>query len=128
MERPSTADPGASLAPSMHELSLTRHVVSMVAERAAGRRVTAVKLRIGRLSGVSVEAVRFAFDVCAQGTCAERARLLVTEPEGRGECPACGRSSPMESLVEACASCRMTPLRVVSGEELMIESIEMETG
>lgn len=111
----------------MHELSLTRNVVSMVSERAAGRRVTGVTLRIGRLAGVSTEAVRFAFDVCVQGTVAEGARLRIEEPEGRGECPACGRVERMESLLQACACGTMTPLRVVAGEELMIESIEMET-
>ncbi len=112
----------------MHELSLTRHVVSMVVERADARRVTAVRLRIGRLSGVSAEAVRFAFDVCARGTVAEGARLLLVEPEGRGECPGCGRSFPMDSVIETCSFCRMSPLRVVGGEDLMIESIEMEAG
>ena len=69
----------------MHELSLTRNVVSMVAERAGGRGVLGVKLRIGRLAGVSVEAVRFCFDVCAQGTSVAGARLVVEEPEGEGE-------------------------------------------
>ena len=127
MERPST-DSLLSQTDRMHELSLTRHVVSMVAERAGARRVTAVRLRIGRLSGVSAEAVRFAFDVCAQGTCVEGARLLIASPEGRGECPVCGRSFAMESVIETCSSCTMTPLRIVAGEELMIESIEMEAG
>lgn len=110
----------------MHELSLTRNVVSMVAERAGGRAVTCVKLRIGRLAGVSVEAVRFCFDVCAQGTSVERARLVIEEPEGKGECPACGRVVGMDSLVGSCSCEEKALLRVVAGEELLVESIEME--
>ncbi len=110
----------------MHELSLTRNVVSMVAERAGGRAVTAVTLRIGRLAGVSVEAVRFCFDVCAQGTPVAGARLVIEEPEGKGECPACGKVAGMDSLVGTCSCEKKALLRVVGGEELLVASIEME--
>ncbi len=110
----------------MHELSLTRNVVSIVAERAAGRPVTAVTLRIGRLAGVSVGAVRFCFDVCIQGTSVAGAALVIEEPEGKGECPACGRVVEMDSLLECCSCEKGALLRVVGGEELLVASIEME--
>ena len=52
----------------MHELSITRSVVAIVTERAAGARVTRVRLEVGRLSAMMPEAIRFCFDLCAQGT------------------------------------------------------------
>jgi hydrogenase nickel incorporation protein HypA/HybF len=110
----------------MHELSLTRNVVGLVAERAAGRKITQVRMRVGKLSGVEVEAVRFCFDVCAQGTTAEGARLEIEEIAGRGECERCGKSAPLDVLFGACACEPGARLRVVAGEELLLVDIQME--
>jgi hydrogenase nickel incorporation protein HypA/HybF len=110
----------------MHELSLTQHVVSLVTERAAGRPITEVRLRIGRLAGVHVEAVKFCFDVCAQGTSAEGARLVVEEVEGRGECTECGKTVALEQPVGICPCEKMAPVRILAGEELSIVAITME--
>ena len=52
----------------MHELSITRNIVAIAAEAAGGRPVRRVNVAIGALSGVMVEAVRFCFDLAAEGT------------------------------------------------------------
>ena len=39
----------------MHELSIARSVVAIVAEKAAGRKVKGVRLSVGKLSGVEVD-------------------------------------------------------------------------
>ena len=52
----------------MHELGITRNVVSIVSERAAGQKVLRVTLEVGRLSGMLSDAIRFCFDICAKGT------------------------------------------------------------
>ena len=112
----------------MHELSITRSVVAIVAERTGDRRVTQVRLRIGRLSGVEVSAVEFCFEACAAGTALEGARLVIERVEGRGECPACGASAPMKALVCVCSCEARPPLRIVSGEELLVVDVELEDG
>ena len=60
----------------MHELGITRNIVSIVAERAAGRQVTKVVVEIGKLSAIMPDAVAFCFDVCAKGTPLEGAKSL----------------------------------------------------
>ena len=50
-----------------------------------------VRLRVGRLSGVVPDAVRFCFDLVTEGTLAEGAALEIEEPAGRGACRTCGR-------------------------------------
>lgn len=112
----------------MHELSITRNVVTLVAERAKGRRVTQVRLRIGRLAGIQVDAVKFCFDVCAQGTELEGARLVIEDVPGRGECTVCGASAPMDDFVALCACEAGAPLKVVAGEEMQLVDIELEDG
>lgn len=110
----------------MHELGITRNVVAIVAEHAEGRKVTRVALDIGRLSGVMSEAIRFAFDVVAQGTCIEGARLDIRDIDGRGRCRACGTDFATPTLFTPCA-CGSRDVERVAGEDLKVREFEYET-
>ena len=66
----------------MHELGLTRNVVSIVAEHAGSRRVRRVRLAIGPLACVEREALSFCFDIVAEGTVLAGASLEFVEAEG----------------------------------------------
>ena len=61
---------------------LTRSVVEVVSERAEGSRVTRVRLQIGKRSAVMPDAIRFCFDLCAEGTAAQGAQLEIEETAG----------------------------------------------
>ncbi|MBA3731738.1 MAG: hydrogenase maturation nickel metallochaperone HypA, partial [Gammaproteobacteria bacterium] len=52
----------------MHELGITQSIVEMVAGRAADARIQRVTVEIGKLSAILPDAIRFCFDICAQGT------------------------------------------------------------
>ncbi|RWE34243.1 MAG: hydrogenase maturation nickel metallochaperone HypA, partial [Mesorhizobium sp.] len=52
----------------MHELGITRNIVSIVEDAAKGRRVRRVTLDVGRLAGVMPDALAFCFDVVSRGT------------------------------------------------------------
>jgi hydrogenase nickel incorporation protein HypA/HybF len=109
----------------VHELSITRNIVAIVSDRAHGRRVRRVKLEVGKLSGVMTDAIVFCFDVVAQGTVLEGARLDITEVEGRARCTACGAEFDMPTLYTACA-CGSRRLHRLQGEELKIKTMELE--
>ena len=66
----------------MHELGLTRNVVSIVAEHAGGRKVRRVRLAIGPLASVERRALSFCFDLVAEGTVLAGASLEFLEAEG----------------------------------------------
>lgn len=66
----------------MHELGLTRNIVSIVAEHAAGRRVRKVRVSVGPLACVEKEALSFCFDLVAEGTVLEGAALEFLDAEG----------------------------------------------
>ena len=106
----------------MHELSITRNIVAIVSERANGAKVTRVTLEVGKLSAVIPEAIRFCFDVVAQGTVLEGARLEVIEVPGRGRCRVCGLDVELRQLVERCA-CGSSDLDRLTGEELTIKQM-----
>jgi len=66
----------------MHELGLTRNIVAIVSEHAAGRSVKRVKLAIGPHACVEREALNFCFDIVAEGTVLAGAALEFAEAEG----------------------------------------------
>lgn len=109
----------------MHELSIACSIVDLVAEAAAGRRVHRVTLEIGRLSGVSPDALAFCFPEAAIGTEARDATLEIREIDGVARCEACGEEFLTPSLLTTC-SCGSLTFRRVRGDELNIKSIEIE--
>ncbi|MBA4062759.1 MAG: hydrogenase maturation nickel metallochaperone HypA [Isosphaera sp.] len=108
----------------MHELGVTQAVVELAVERANGRRVTRVVLEIGKLSGVLPDAVRFCFDLCAEGTAAEGAALEIVEPPGRGRCRSCGADVPLDGPLGLCP-CGGTDLEWIAGGELRVTELEL---
>lgn len=109
----------------MHELSITRSIVAIVADNAKERPVKRVKVQIGKLAGVDVEAVRFCFDLCAKGTVVDGATLEVDEVEGRGRCCRCDKEVPLQQLVAICPCEVHAPMQVLSGQELLVKEMEL---
>jgi hydrogenase nickel incorporation protein HypA/HybF len=66
----------------VHELALTQSLVDLVEERTAGRRVVAVHLRVGELSGVLPEAMELAFEVVTADGPLDGATLVVERTAG----------------------------------------------
>lgn len=110
----------------MHEMGLTQSIVAIVAEQAAGRKVIRVTLEIGKLSAVMPDAIRFCFDVIAQGSPLDGAALDIVEVPGRARCLDCGADVAMREIFARC-DCGSRRLERLSGEELNIKSMEVET-
>src|SRR3982750_3169345 len=109
----------------MHELGVTQEIVARAADRADGRRVVRVVVEIGRLTAVLPDAVRFCFDLCAEGTAVEGAELRVVETPGTARCRTCGQVLELDRPFGRCG-CGNTDLEWLTGEELRITEIEVE--
>jgi hydrogenase nickel incorporation protein HypA/HybF len=68
----------------MHELAIVHGIVDAVTSRCEGDRILRVVVEVGRMTAVLPDALRFCFDVAAQGTAAEGASLDIVETEGDG--------------------------------------------
>lgn len=108
----------------MHELAITQSVVDQVCERLGEAKVTRVALEIGRLSGVVCDGVRFCFDVCAQGTTLEGARLEIIETAGRARCRQCATCFALDDIFGLC-ECGSADLELIAGQELKIREVEI---
>ncbi|MBD2201958.1 hydrogenase maturation nickel metallochaperone HypA [Calothrix sp. FACHB-1219] len=109
----------------MHELGITQNIVAIVQEHANGKKVSRVLLEIGKLSAIMPDAIRFCFDICAQGTVLAGAKLEILEIPGLAECRQCGAKIPLEKPFGVC-QCGSVQLDLITGEELKIKEIEIE--
>jgi hydrogenase nickel incorporation protein HypA/HybF len=110
---------------AVHELSLTRNLVAIVAEQARGQSVRRVWLEIGTRSAIVPEAVRFCFDIAAQGTPLQGAALDIVPVEPGMQCEECGRYATKNAKV--CDHCDSPRLHLRSGEELNIKAMEIQS-
>jgi hydrogenase nickel incorporation protein HypA/HybF len=108
----------------MHELAIAQGIVEMILERTDGAPVAAVHLRIGKVSGVLPDAIRFCFDLVADGTPVAGARLEIDEPPGRAVCRTCGTAFEVEGLIVLCA-CGSADVDVLGGDELLVSAVEL---
>lgn len=108
----------------VHELAITQSVVDAVCERAAGRPVRSVVVRVGVLTAVVADSMRFCFDLVTEGTVAEGALLEIDQPPGSARCRTCGVEFALADLIPLCP-CGSADVRVTSGRELQIVSMKV---
>jgi hydrogenase nickel incorporation protein HypA/HybF len=108
----------------MHELAITQSVVDAVCERAAGRPVRTVSVRVGMLTAVVADSMRFCFDLITEGTVAEGARLEIDQPPGKGHCRECDTDFTLTDPVLLCP-CGSADVDITSGRELQIISMRV---
>jgi len=114
----------------MHELSIAQGIMDVVeAERRKHGfgAVHVVRLRLGALSGVDEDALRFAFETIRDGTCAAAATLDVASEQGMLTCRKCGARTPADDRPTACPSCGSADLAFEGGMDLDIVSLEVDT-
>ena len=110
----------------MHELSLSGAIVKTVEKHAEGRRVTVVRLRVGSLRQVVPDTLAFSFQFVARGTVCEGARLEQELVRASLRCNDCAHEWTIEIPAFRCPACGTSDVAVASGDELLVESIEVE--
>jgi hydrogenase nickel incorporation protein HypA/HybF len=113
----------------MHELaicqSLMNQVQSIALERNAAA-VTSIVIGMGPLSGVEVQLLKNAYPIASAGTIAEHAELVIEQLPLRVKCSSCGTESDASPNKLVCAQCGDWRTTLVSGDELMLMSVELE--
>jgi hydrogenase nickel insertion protein HypA len=111
----------------MHEYSLVSSLIERVQREAAkhaATRVHRVQVRVGEISGVEIELLRTAYEMCREKTVCEGATLDVTLEEARWVCPRCDTAVARGARL-ACGACGEAA-RLVAGDALVLDRIEME--
>jgi hydrogenase nickel incorporation protein HypA/HybF len=113
----------------MHELSVAQELVALVESQLAGGgpvRVTKVLLRIGPLSGVVSQALRFAYDDAVAGTSLAGSTLQIEEVAPAVFCARCGEERELLSIQRLhCPVCDEPTPEVLRGRELEVVNVEV---
>jgi len=111
----------------MHEYSIVSALLERVCAEARAHNATAVHrltLRIGNAAGIEPELLSKAYEHVRAGTICAGAELCVERVEELWVCPVCRRTLG-RCAVLSCEGCGM-PARLISGDEIILERIEME--
>ena len=113
----------------MHEMAITRSMLDLVLEEAAkaeARKVTEINVVLGEMSGVVDRCVSFYFDYMSKDTPAEGATLNFRNVPQKARCLNCCNIFSPRDIFWSCDKCQSMELEIIAGNELNVESIEVE--
>lgn len=111
----------------MHEMSVTRSMLEIVRREMAAndiKKLTKLRIRVGELTAIEPDALKFSFEVSIKGTSLEGAELEIEDIPLRGRCRECGSEFRITAFENRCPKCASVDIEHVSGHELDIISIE----
>lgn len=111
----------------MHELSIVRSLLEIIADEMKKRRLSrlsGVRVRIGELTAVDPGSLRFAFDACTKEGPLNGATLEIIEVPLTGRCQNCSREFRIKGFNARCPRCKNTGIERLTGEELDIVSMD----
>jgi hydrogenase nickel incorporation protein HypA/HybF len=85
-----------------------------------------VRLRIGALSTIVPDAMRAAFPIACESTPADGAELQISCVAIAVRCEDCGGRTELDAPPIMCGFCGSVRVRVEAGDELLIESFDVE--
>ncbi len=113
----------------MHELSIANSLVEIASEhaqQAGAAQVKWIQLRIGALSCVHQDALRFSFDLVTRGTLLQDAQLKFVPVPVVVYCEPCGREVELPGIQKfRCPACDTPSGDIRQGQELEVDCIEI---
>jgi hydrogenase nickel incorporation protein HypA/HybF len=112
----------------MHELSvciaLLEQVERIAKERCASN-VARIVIKLGPLSGVEPELLLRSYPIAASGTVAEHAELAIDRSDVVVRCSQCDAETAALPNRLLCGECGDFRTRIVSGDEMILQSVEL---
>ncbi len=109
----------------MHELSICSAIANTAAKHADGRSVSQVTVQIGHLRQVVPDALQFSWEVVSSTTDLKDAALVIEQVPAVVECTNCGARTILDLPILACGKCEGFDVKLLSGEELLVVSIDL---
>ena len=113
----------------MHELAITQSIMKIALKTArenGANSVKAINLCLGDYSDVVPEYVEKYFDLVSQGTIVCGARITARRERARIRCESCKAETAVEKGTNRCPKCGGENIKMLSGTECLVESIEVE--
>ena len=115
---------------NMHEVGIALDLIEQVEKKLKEVKepIQALKIsvQLGKLAGVSAEALQFGFDIAKKNSRIPFAQIVIKEIPARVSCLACQKNYSVEKVEGICKNCGKGPLKIVLGKELSLEGLEYE--
>ncbi len=89
-------------------------------------KVLQVKLKVGELTNAEPDALQMAFEAYSKDTICEGAELIIERVSVQARCRNCHQEFNVKSMFFLCPNCQNTSIEIIQGEELLLESLEVE--
>lgn len=112
----------------MHELAVCNELLAQVRATAMqrdARSVGRISVRVGALSGVEPDLLEHAFTIARAGDYTDGATLVIETMPVRIRCRACGNENEVPANRLLCGACGGYAVDLLSGDELLLASIEL---
>ena len=112
----------------MHELAVCQALIEQVEQVALeehAEQVLSIHLGIGPLSGVEPRLLEQAFFIARAGGVADEAELVIESLPVRVSCNECGKTTDALPARLLCGACGNWRTRLVSGDELLLQHVEL---
>lgn len=110
----------------MHEFTITQDLLDMALKKAKSGRIVNVNLLIGSFSEEREESIQFYWRDLARGTPGESAKLHFQHVRVDMKCFGCGGVLSLDDEGSLCKYCQNDRLQLLSGQDVRLESIEVE--
>jgi hydrogenase nickel incorporation protein HypA/HybF len=113
----------------MHEVAIMSEALRLAEEAATSahaNRIVKLRLRLGTLSGVVEDSLRFAFDVVSHDTLAAGATLEIESVTAACWCATCREEFECVDFFNECPRCHNPSGEMRRGREMEIASVELE--
>lgn len=114
----------------MHEMAIAHSIlteVEQLIEKHNARGALWVKIKIGILSGVVEEQLKFAFDIYKkQFEVCEKLELKMRSQPLILKCRKCEKITERSEYLMQCNHCHGSAVTIIDGEEMILEQVELE--
>lgn len=113
----------------MHEMSIVMNIIDTVleeAEKNGAVEVKSVHLKAGKLHQIIPETLQYCYKIATQDTIAADSELQIEEVPITARCRKCNKTFEVEDFIFMCPDCEVADTETISGDDLTLESIEIE--
>lgn len=111
----------------MHELSIAQEIITIVKDNLpdSSSKVKIVRIKVGKLSGVLSDSLKFCYDSLVQNTELDGSNIEIEEIPLKLYCKKCEYEFINDDFVFYCTKCGSSEIELKEGNELFISEIEL---
>ena len=113
----------------MHELSIAQSIIKIVESSLPNKnenKVNSVHLLIGKLSGIEIDALQFAYSVLKNNSFLYSSVLKIDETNGQAKCLTCNITFEMNRYGTPCPECGGYAFEILQGKEMKVLKINID--